>query len=70
MESKSSNVMSSFIVAGGLGRAGTIAARLLVELGIESATAIAKVRKVRPDAIENSRQERFVYESVQAQDPS
>jgi ADP-ribosyl-[dinitrogen reductase] hydrolase len=45
---------------GGLGRAGTIAARLLVELGVEPATAIAKVREVRPGAIENCRQERFV----------
>jgi protein-tyrosine phosphatase len=30
---------------GGLGRAGTIAARLLVELGMDPATAIASVRK-------------------------
>src|SRR6266576_3860394 len=45
---------------GGLGRAGTIAARLLVELGIEPATAIASVRAVRPGAIETSDQERFV----------
>ena len=45
---------------GGLGRAGTIAARLLVELGMEPATAIASVRRVRPGAIETSDQERFV----------
>jgi ADP-ribosyl-[dinitrogen reductase] hydrolase len=37
---------------GGLGRAGTIAARLLVELGAEPITAIAGVRKARPGAIE------------------
>jgi ADP-ribosyl-[dinitrogen reductase] hydrolase len=45
---------------GGLGRAGTIAARLLIELGIEPETAIARVRGVRPGAIETSDQERFV----------
>ena len=39
---------------GGIGRAGTIAARLLVELGVEPATAIAIVRAVRPGAIETS----------------
>jgi ADP-ribosyl-[dinitrogen reductase] hydrolase len=43
---------------GGLGRAGTIAARLLVELGMDPATAIASV--VRPGAIETSDQEKFV----------
>ncbi len=37
---------------GGLGRAGTIAARLLVELGWTSDAAIAAVRAVRPGAIE------------------
>jgi ADP-ribosyl-[dinitrogen reductase] hydrolase len=45
---------------GGLGRAGTIAARLLIELGMEPETAIARVRAVRPGAIETSEQERFV----------
>ena len=45
---------------GGLGRAGTIAARLLVELGLEPAMAIASVRRVRPGAIETSDQEKFV----------
>src|SRR5262249_19179948 len=45
---------------GGLGRAGTIAARLLVELGMEPATAIANVRAVRPNAIETREQEEFV----------
>jgi protein-tyrosine phosphatase len=45
---------------GGLGRAGTISARLLVELGFEPLTAIATVREVRPGAIETLRQERFV----------
>lgn len=45
---------------GGLGRAGTIAARLLVELGAEPANAIARVRAKRPRAIETSDQEEFV----------
>jgi len=47
---------------GGLGRAGTIAARLLVELGMDPAAAIASVRAVRPGAIETSDQERFVLD--------
>jgi ADP-ribosyl-[dinitrogen reductase] hydrolase len=37
---------------GGLGRSGTIAARLLVELGTPPETAIAAVRAARPGAIE------------------
>jgi hypothetical protein len=45
---------------GGLGRAGTIAARLLVELGMDPATAIAGVRAVRRGTIETSDQEKFV----------
>ena len=45
---------------GGLGRAGTIAARLLVELGMEPKKAIASVRAARPGAIETSDQEKFV----------
>jgi ADP-ribosyl-[dinitrogen reductase] hydrolase len=49
---------------GGLGRAGMIAARLLVELGMDPAEAIARVRAVRPGAIETREQERFVRERV------
>ena len=45
---------------GGLGRAGTIASRLLIELGMEPAKAIKQVRAVRPGAIETSQQEKFV----------
>jgi hypothetical protein len=45
---------------GGLGRAGTIAARLLIELGMEPTKAIERVRAVRPGAIETPDQERFV----------
>ena len=45
---------------GGLGRAGTVSARLLVELGVPPAEAIHRVRKARPGAIETSKQERYV----------
>ncbi len=45
---------------GGLGRAGTIGARLLIELGMEPATAIRQVRAVRPGAIETREQEKYV----------
>ena len=47
---------------GGLGRAGTIAARLLVELGEEPARAIERVRTARPGAIETREQEHHVLE--------
>ena len=45
---------------GGLGRAGTIAARLLIELGTKPTAAIAMVRAARPGAIETPEQEAFV----------
>ena len=45
---------------GGLGRTGLVAARLLVEYGIPPVQAICRVRAVRPGAIENSVQERYV----------
>ncbi len=45
---------------GGLGRAGTIAARLLVELGMDPTMAVRQVRAVRPGAIETSEQEQYV----------
>jgi protein-tyrosine phosphatase len=41
---------------GGLGRAGMIAARLLVELGMDSEAAIRMVRRARKGAIETSAQ--------------
>ncbi len=41
---------------GGLGRAGMIAARLLTELGVPAEEAIARVRSVRPGAIETAAQ--------------
>jgi ADP-ribosyl-[dinitrogen reductase] hydrolase len=46
---------------GGLGRAGTIGARLLVELGWDPAAAIAAVRGVRPGALETSAQEEHAH---------
>ena len=45
---------------GGLGRAGTVAARLLVETGWEPDEAIRAVRGARPGAIENDRQESYI----------
>ena len=41
---------------GGLGRAGTIAARLLVELGVDPDEAVRRVREARPGAIETKEQ--------------
>ena len=45
---------------GGLGRAGSVAARLLTEFGAEPGEAIRQVRAVRPGAIETHAQERWV----------
>jgi ADP-ribosyl-[dinitrogen reductase] hydrolase len=45
---------------GGLGRTGTIAARLLIEFGADATNAIQSVRKARPGAIENNLQEYYV----------
>jgi protein-tyrosine phosphatase len=45
---------------GGLGRAGMIAARLLVESGVGAEAAIERVRAVRPGAIETWAQEAWV----------
>lgn len=53
---------------GGLGRAGTIAARLLIELGTEPKEAIATVRAARPGAIETVEQETFVLGIRMARD--
>jgi len=44
----------------GLGRTGTIAARILVEHGARPDAAIALVRKIRPGSIETLEQERYV----------
>jgi len=45
---------------GGLGRSGTIAAQLLIELGMSADAAIREVRAARPGAIENETQEDYV----------
>ena len=45
---------------GGLGRAGTIAACLLVELGVSPEEAVLRVRMVRPNAIETDAQKGYV----------
>lgn len=45
---------------GGFGRAGTVAAQLLVELGATPQDAIRRVRAARPGAIETAEQERYV----------
>lgn len=47
---------------GGLGRAGTIAALLLIERGFSSDEAIKKIRSVRHGAIETASQERWLHE--------
>jgi ADP-ribosylglycohydrolase/protein-tyrosine phosphatase len=45
---------------GGLGRTGMIAARLLVELGLEPVEAIRRIRAARPGSIETRDQEKHV----------
>jgi ADP-ribosyl-[dinitrogen reductase] hydrolase len=45
---------------GGLGRTGTIAARLLVEFGMDSREAIRRVRAARKGAIQTREQEEYV----------
>lgn len=45
---------------GGLGRSGLVAARMLVELGVEPRDAINRVRAVRRGAIETRAQETYV----------
>lgn len=46
---------------GGLGRAGMVSARLLVEEGLVPAMAIEAVRRVRPGAVENAKQAQWVF---------
>ncbi|MDB5374439.1 MAG: phosphatase [Belnapia sp.] len=47
--------------AAGLGRTGTVAARLLVSFGLAPAAAIATVRAARPGAIETPEQIGFIH---------
>ncbi|MFT5172013.1 MAG: protein-tyrosine phosphatase [Gammaproteobacteria bacterium] len=44
----------------GLGRTGTIAARLLIECGMEPAAAIIRLRDARPGSIQTRKQEKYV----------
>jgi ADP-ribosylglycohydrolase/protein-tyrosine phosphatase len=49
---------------GGVGRTGTVAARLLIEFGDQPQDAIRKIRKVRPSSIETQSQERYAAKCV------
>lgn len=53
---------------GGLGRTGTIAARLLIEFGADPKMAVRSVRNARPGAIENTRQELYVLAKLRKTD--
>ncbi|SLN58786.1 hypothetical protein ROG8370_02684 [Roseovarius gaetbuli] len=55
---------------GGLGRAGTVAALLLIERGRSAPDAINDVRSIRPGAIETAEQERWLAQIACHQDPS
>lgn len=46
---------------GGLGRAGTVACMLLIELGASPPEALARVRNARPGAVETQVQEHYVH---------
>ncbi|MGE4648039.1 MAG: protein-tyrosine phosphatase family protein [Arenicellales bacterium] len=54
--------------AAGLGRTGTLAARLLIASGCAAAGAIATVRQARPGAIESDAQEKFLLAVDKSQD--
>jgi ADP-ribosylglycohydrolase len=54
---------------GGLGRAGTMAALLLIERGDSAEQAMARVREARPGAIETVAQERFLKDRAALEDP-
>jgi ADP-ribosyl-[dinitrogen reductase] hydrolase len=53
---------------GGLGRTGTLAARLLIEDGVPPKTALREVRRVRPGAVETDAQERYLLNYPAPQD--
>lgn len=55
---------------GGLGRAGLVAARLAVELGMAPDAALAAVRKARPGAIETDRQRDHVLQQSAIAEPA
>jgi ADP-ribosyl-[dinitrogen reductase] hydrolase len=45
----------------GLGRTGLVAARVLVEAGMDADDAVAAIRRARPGTIQTSEQERHVH---------
>lgn len=49
--------------AAGLGRSGTMAAKLLVEFGVPPVEAIGRVRAARPGTLETAEQEAFVLDT-------
>jgi protein-tyrosine phosphatase len=51
---------------GGLGRTGSLAARLLMEEGMAAAEAVRRVRQVRPGAIETASQEHYLEHRLPA----
>ena len=55
---------------GGIGRTGTIAAKLLVEFGFKPSDAVALVRKTRPGTIETTAQEQYVLKLKKWPKPS
>jgi ADP-ribosyl-[dinitrogen reductase] hydrolase len=52
---------------GGLGRTGTIAARMLIELGMEPGAAVTAVRAARAGTLETWAQEAYVRALTKAQ---
>ncbi|MEP6868808.1 MAG: ADP-ribosylglycohydrolase family protein [Novosphingobium sp.] len=54
---------------GGLGRAGLVASRLLIELGMDPAYAVKAVRAVRPGAIETTAQFDYVMNLMPIAEP-
>ena len=55
---------------GGLGRSGTIAALLLIELGIPNHKAIIQVRQARPGAIDIADQEKYILQYSPLSNPT
>jgi ADP-ribosyl-[dinitrogen reductase] hydrolase len=53
---------------GDLGRTGTVAARLLIEFGVDPQIAVQSVRKARPGAIENGLQEQYILRRLRRRD--
>lgn len=49
---------------GGLGRTGTLAARLLIEMGLSPRKAIRETREARPGAIETTEQEDYLMQKA------